>query len=85
MEAIVKAPLVLEKGNPNCASDAFVAALLLSAAVEGALANVRINLPGVSDPGLAEGFRGDAEQAARKTAEAMEKVRALAKAKDLAA
>lgn len=85
MEAIVKAPLVLEKGNPNCASDAFVAALLLSAAVEGALANVRINLPGVTDPGLAEGFRNDAEQAARKTAEAMEKVRALAKAKDLAA
>ncbi len=85
MEAIVKAPVVLEKGNPNCASDAFVAALLLSAAVEGALANVRINLPGVSDAGLAEGFRNDAALAAAKTAEAMAKVRALAKAKDLAA
>ena len=85
MEAIVKAPLVLEKGNPNCASDAFVAALLLSAAVEGALANVRINLPGVPDPGLAEGFRSDAAQAAQRTAEAMERVRALAKAKELTA
>ncbi len=85
MEAIVKAPVVLEKGNPNCASDAFVAALLLSAAVEGALANVRINLPGVSDAGLAEGFQSDAALAATKTAEAMAKVRVLAKAKDLTA
>ncbi|MCL4809731.1 MAG: cyclodeaminase/cyclohydrolase family protein, partial [Thermoanaerobaculia bacterium] len=85
MEAIVKAPVVLEKGNPNCASDAFVAALLLSSAVEGALANVRINLPGIGDPALAEGFAGDAAQAAAKASEAMGKVRALAKAKDLTA
>lgn len=85
MQAIEKAPVVLEKGNPNCASDAFVAALLLSSAVEGALANVRINLPGVTDAGLAEGFRHDAGQASAKTAEAMAKVRALAKKKDLAA
>ena len=85
MEAIAKAPVVLEKGNPNCASDAFVAALLLSSAVEGALANVRINLGGVPDPGLAEGFRNDAAQAASKSEEAMKKVRALAKAKELTA
>jgi formiminotetrahydrofolate cyclodeaminase len=83
MEAIVKAPVVLEKGNPNCASDAFVAALLLSSAVEGALANVRINLPGIPDAGLAEGFLSDTAQAAAKTAEAMTKVRALARAKGL--
>ena len=56
MEAIVKAPVVLEKGNPNCASDAFVAALLLSSAVEGALANVRINLPGIPDAGPRRGL-----------------------------
>lgn len=85
MEAIVKAPVVLEKGNPNCASDAFVAALLLSSAVEGALANVRINLPGIGDPALAEGFAGDAAQAAARAAEAMVKVRALAKARGLTA
>ncbi len=84
MEALAKAPVVLEKGNPNCASDAYVAALLLSSALEGALANVRINLPGISDAGLADGFRNDAELAAKKAAEAMEKVRALAKAKELA-
>ena len=85
MEAITIAPVVLEKGNPNCASDAYVAALLLSAAVNGALANVRINLPGVSDASVAEGFRNDAAQAAGKAAEAMEKVRALAKERDLTA
>lgn len=85
MEALAKAPLVLEKGNPNCASDAFVATLLLSAAVEGAIANVRINLPGISDAGLAGGFRHDAEHAAAKAAEATAKVRALAKAKELTA
>ena len=85
MEAIATAPVVLEKGNPNCASDAFVAALLLSSAVEGALANVRINLPGIGDAELAEGFRNDAALAAARAAEAMEKVRALAKAKGLAA
>lgn len=85
MEAIAKAPAVLEKGNPNCASDAFVAALLLSSAVEGALANVRINLPGIPDALLSEGFLADTALAAAKSAEAMTKVRALAKAKGLTA
>ena len=56
--AIGRAALVLEKGNPNCASDAFVAALLLSAAIEGALANVRINLPGHPRPGPRRGLQG---------------------------
>ena len=45
----------------------------------------RIAYAGVSDPGLAEGFRSDAEQAARKAAEAMAKVRALAAGKGLTA
>lgn len=42
-------PLVAEKGNPNAASDAGVAALLLAAAAEGALLNVGINLGSISD------------------------------------
>jgi len=45
-----RAPLVAEKGNPNAASDAGVAALLLAAAAEGALLNVGINLGSISDP-----------------------------------
>jgi methenyltetrahydrofolate cyclohydrolase len=42
-------PELVEKGNPNAASDAGAAALLLETAAEGALLNVGINLSGVSD------------------------------------
>jgi glutamate formiminotransferase/formiminotetrahydrofolate cyclodeaminase len=42
-------PDLAEKGNPNAASDAGAAALLLDACVEGALLNVSINLSGVED------------------------------------
>lgn len=42
-------PQLVEKGNPNALSDAGAAAILLEAAVEAALLNVGINLPGVSD------------------------------------
>jgi formiminotetrahydrofolate cyclodeaminase len=44
-----RVPLVAEKGNPNAASDAGVAALLLGAAAEGALLNVGINLGSIAD------------------------------------
>ena len=50
-------PELAEKGNPNAASDAGAAALLLDACVEGALLNVGINLSGIEDAGLR---RGDA-------------------------
>ncbi len=80
LEALKTAPSVLEKGNPNAASDAWVAALLLHGAALGALANVRINLPGVSDPELSRGFREDANNLERRATEALEKTRALAKA-----
>jgi formiminotetrahydrofolate cyclodeaminase len=42
-------PELVEKGNPNAASDAGVAALLLESAAEGALLNVGINLAGIED------------------------------------
>ncbi len=42
-------PELVEKGNPNAASDAGTAALLLEAAAVSALLNVGINLPGVPD------------------------------------
>ncbi len=82
-EALKSAPLVLEKGNPNAASDAWVAALLLHGAVLGALANVRINLPGVNDPNLSRGFREDADDLERRAEESLEKTHALAKARHL--
>jgi formiminotetrahydrofolate cyclodeaminase len=84
-EGLKAAPVVLEKGNPNAASDAWVAALLLQGAALGALANVRINLPGVADPDLARGFREDAGDLEHNVWEALEKTRALAKARALTA
>ncbi len=83
LKALAHAPAMAERGNPNASSDTFVAALLLSAAVEGALANVRINLSGVADPVLTIGFKQDAEDLERKTREALEKVRDLARKKGL--
>ncbi|MCC6131652.1 MAG: cyclodeaminase/cyclohydrolase family protein [Acidobacteria bacterium] len=82
-QALAAAPAILEKGNPNTASDAFVAGLLLSAAVEGALANVRINVPGIKDPDLARGFREDASDLQKKTTALLETVRELARKKEL--
>ena len=84
-EGLKAAPVVLEKGNPNAASDAWVAALLLQGAALGALANVRINLPGVSDPELSRGFREDAADLEHNVSAALEKTRALAKARALTA
>ncbi len=45
-------PELVEKGNPNAASDAGSAALLLEAATESALLNVGINLSGLEDAAL---------------------------------
>lgn len=84
-EALKVAPLVLDKGNPNAASDAWAGALAAWAAVLAALANVRINLPGVSDPELQRGFREDADLMEKTAAEALEKTRALARTRGLAA
>ena len=83
LESLKAAPLVLEKGNPNAASDAWVAALLLQGAALGALANVRINLPGVSDPELSRCFFEDAADLEKRVSGALEKTRALAKARAL--
>jgi methenyltetrahydrofolate cyclohydrolase len=40
----------LNQGNPNCLTDAGVAAQLMRAAANGAAYNVRINLAGIKDP-----------------------------------
>ena len=84
-EALKAAPAVLEKGNPNCASDAWAGALAAWSATLAALANVRINLPGVSDPDLSRGFREDADAMEKTAGETLEKTRALARARGLSA
>ncbi len=83
-EALKTAPAVLEKGNPNAASDAWVAALLLHGAALGALANVRINLGGVKDPELKRGFEENAQDLEKTSAEQFEMLRALARKRGLA-
>lgn len=47
-------PLLAEKGSPAAASDVGVAGLLLACAAEGALLNVGINLPAISDSAFVE-------------------------------
>lgn len=84
-EALRAAPVVLEKGNPNAASDAWAGALSAWSAVLAALANVRINLPGVADPDLSRGFREDAEAMEKTAGEALEKTRTLARERGLTA
>jgi formiminotetrahydrofolate cyclodeaminase len=49
---LAPAEAAVEKGNPQCLSDAGVAAHLVRAAASGAAYNVRINLSGLDDPGL---------------------------------
>ena len=82
-QALRRAETVAARGNPNAASDAWVAALLLAAAVEGALANVRINLPGIVDEELKRGFAEDAADLGKKEAAALEAARALARTRGL--
>ena len=60
-------PVLAEKGNPNAASDAGAATLLLEAAVQAALLNVAINLPGVSDPAFVEAMLREAAELAAET------------------
>jgi formiminotetrahydrofolate cyclodeaminase len=43
--------------NPNMASDLTVAAALSRAAIEGALANVAINVESIKDAGIGEGLK----------------------------
>jgi formiminotetrahydrofolate cyclodeaminase len=72
-------PELAEKGNPNAASDAGAAALLLEAAVQSALANVAINLPGISDAAFVNEMRAEALRlqtgAERHRSQVLERVR----------
>ena len=53
-------PELVEKGNPNAIYDAGAAALMFSAAAEGALLNVGINLPGISEAAFVGDMRREA-------------------------
>ncbi len=55
--ALIQLPLVEAHGNPNAASDVQVGKGLLAAGLNGARANVEINLPGINDAEYVESVR----------------------------
>jgi formiminotetrahydrofolate cyclodeaminase len=50
------------KGNPNCLTDAGVAAVLIQAAAQGAAYNVRVNLSGIDDKNFVKRLRSEMEE-----------------------
>jgi glutamate formiminotransferase/formiminotetrahydrofolate cyclodeaminase len=71
---------VVERGNPNCITDAGVAARLAYAAAMGAVYNIRINLLGISDKNFStrlekemNGLLKEITQAVEKSVELVEK------------
>jgi formiminotetrahydrofolate cyclodeaminase len=84
-KALTLSRVILEKGNQNAVSDLVVGTLLLMTAVEGALANVRINLSGITDEELALGFRQDAEDLAKNAHDEADRIRNAAKGRGLLA
>ena len=49
LEAMINLDYILKYGNRNTLSDLGVSALLLKAGLEGAILNVKINIPGISN------------------------------------
>ena len=52
----------VSKGNPNCLTDAGVAALLIQAAALGAAYNVRVNLSGIDDKDFVKSVKSELEE-----------------------
>lgn len=67
-------PDLARKGNPNAASDAGAAALLLESAVHAALLNVAINLGGIEDPPFAAETRAEAQRLGDEASRVRERV-----------
>ena len=55
-------PELAKRGNPNAASDAGAAALLLEAAAHAALLNVAINLAGIDDAAFAADMKAESQR-----------------------
>ena len=68
---------VAEKGNKNSASDAGVAALMLRAAMDGALLNVRTNLPAITDKEFASSVCREADDIKKRVNEVAEQTMAM--------
>jgi len=62
---------VLEKGNPNCVTDAGVAAQMIRASAAGAAYNVRVNLSGIKDQTLVNDLSGRTSELMKQITEAV--------------
>ena len=76
LRALELAPEIAQKGNVNCVSDAGTGAELLLAGLEGAAANVLINLPNLR-PEQATPFRKHVEEARRRGRAILDDVRRI--------
>ncbi len=56
LEALKELEVIVVNGNKNAASDVGVGALLIHSGLEGAILNVKINLPGLSDEAVVADF-----------------------------
>ncbi len=66
IDALESLNSIIEYGNKNAITDVGVAALLLYAGVEGAVLNVKINLPGLSDDKLVNDYLINCEEFVEK-------------------
>lgn len=73
-------PDLAKKGNPNAASDAGAAALLLEAAVHAALLNVGINLGGIEDMAFTAEMRAEGQRLGEEAVRLRERVLATVRA-----
>lgn len=56
LSVLEELPFFLEYGNASALSDVGVGILLLSSGLEGAILNMKINLPGIKNPSMRESF-----------------------------
>lgn len=61
-EAFTPTMLIAEYGNPNAISDAAVGAILLYAAIEGAVLNIKVNIPYIKDREIVESANNESEE-----------------------
>jgi formiminotetrahydrofolate cyclodeaminase len=77
LEVLQLCPGALEQGNPATWSDSAVAALLARSGIEGALANVSINLEGISDSAFREKMSEEAARIRAASRKLQERIRGL--------
>jgi formiminotetrahydrofolate cyclodeaminase len=73
-------PDLAKKGNPNAASDAGAAALLLEAATHAALLNVAINLGGIDDAAFAADMKAESQRLSEEAVRIRERALATVRA-----